>query len=49
MMKRIWMYLKAWVNGEDAELDIDKTFSFSWWEMVPIVIIVGIIIYWIWK
>lgn len=49
MLKQIWGYLKAWSRGEDAELHIDKTWHFSWWEVGAIVVIIGLLIWRIWK
>lgn len=47
MFKQIFGYLKAWITGEEAELHVDKTWHFAWWELIPIVAIVGLVIYWI--
>lgn len=47
MIKQIFGYLKAWINGEEAELHIDQTYSFGWWELGAILIIIGLIVNWI--
>ncbi|EDM35214.1 hypothetical protein PBAL39_17071 [Pedobacter sp. BAL39] len=47
MIKELIGYVKAWIKGEEAELHVDKTWSFGWWEIIPLVAIVGLIIYWI--
>jgi hypothetical protein len=49
MIKEIFGYLKAWINGDDAELHIDKTWHFGWGEVVAITIILGLITYLIWR
>lgn len=49
MIKEILTYLKAWVKGDDAELNIDETWHFSWWELVPIIMIISLVVFWIWK
>jgi hypothetical protein len=47
MFKQFFGYLKAWIRGEEAELHIDKTWHFAWWELIPILGIIGLIIYWV--
>lgn len=49
MINQIIGYLKAWIKGEDAELHVDKTWHFAWWELGAIFVIIGLIAYWIWK
>lgn len=49
MLKQIWGYLLAWVNGEDAELHIDKTWHLSWLDAAFIVAVITAIVWWIWK
>ena len=49
MIKQILGYLKAWARGDDAELHIDKTWSFTWWEAGAMLVIVGLVVYWIWN
>lgn len=49
MIKQVFGYLRAWIRGEDAELHIDKTWHLSWLELAAIVVIIGLVIYWIWK
>ena len=38
-------YLKAWINGDEAELNIDETWHFGWAEVAAIAVIIGLIIY----
>jgi hypothetical protein len=47
MIKEIIEFLKAWVKGDDAELNIEKEWSYTWWEVAAILFIIGLIIYWI--
>lgn len=49
MINQLIGYLKAWIKGEDAELHIDKEWSFTWWELGAILVIIGLIVYWIWR
>lgn len=49
MIKELIEYLKAWISGEETELHIDKTWTFRWWEVAAIIVIVGLVIYLIWK
>jgi len=49
MIKQIFGYLKASINGEDAELQIDKMWHFGWAEIAAIVVIVGLIVYLVWR
>ncbi len=46
MIKQIINFLKAYANGEQADLDL--TIQFTWWEVGAILIIIGLIIRWIW-
>jgi len=45
MLKQILSYIKAWISGEEAELNIDKTWSLAWWEVGAILIIICLIIW----
>jgi len=45
MIKQILGYLKAWINNEDAELHIDKEWSFTWFEVAAILVIIGLVVY----
>lgn len=48
MIKDIWHYFKAWLKGEPAELQLEGEISFAWWEVFLILVIIGLIVYWIW-
>jgi len=48
-MNQLFAYLKAWFRGEDAELHVDKTWHFGWGEVIAITVIIGLIIYLIWR
>jgi len=44
-MNQIIGYLRAWIKRENAELQIDTTFHFSWLELITICGIIGFAIY----
>lgn len=46
MLEQIFEYLKAWINGEEAELHVYKTWSFGWWELGAMLIIIGLMVNW---
>jgi hypothetical protein len=47
MVKEIFNYVRCWLKGEPAELTIAGEIEVGWWEVGAILIIIGLIIYWI--
>lgn len=47
MLRKIVNYLKAWLKGEDADLKIDVTWTFAWWEVFMILSIMLALLFWI--
>lgn len=45
MVKEIFHYVRAWVKGEPAELNLEGEIEVAWWEAGAILIIIGLVIY----
>lgn len=45
MIKQAFGYIRAWMFGEDPDLYIDKNWRFEWIELVPILAVIGLIVY----
>ena len=49
MFKQIAQFIRAYLKGDEAELNINRTFVFAWWEVALIVFIIIWAIYLIWR
>jgi len=45
MIRDIFRFIIAWINGEYAELHIDITWYFGWWDIGAITVIIGLVGY----
>jgi len=47
MIKQLVAFVKAFIRGDEANIEFEL--EFTWWEVAAIVVIIGWVIYLIWR